>query len=89
MKKTAVIITAVIGTILILDLTKFGYSLVLFLMAGIIPGTDISFTPTQMMVLMTILGGMVIYWSFVLPTFRRYSAINVKSKRSTRQPQRA
>jgi hypothetical protein len=89
MKKAAIITTAILGTVLILNLTQFGYSLVLFLLAGIIPGTDISFTPTQMMVLMTILGGMVIYWSFVLPTFRRYSAVNVKQKRSTRQPQRA
>jgi len=89
MKKAAIITIALVGTILILNLTRFGYSLILFLLAGIIPGTDISLTPTQMMVLMAILGGMVIYWSFVLPTFRKYSALSVKSKRTTRQVQQA
>lgn len=87
MKKAAVITIVLVGSVYILNLTQFGYSLVLFLLAGIIPGTNISFTPTQMMVLMTILGGMVVYWSFVLPTIRKYSTTNIKSKRSTRQPQ--
>ncbi|MFZ2125210.1 MAG: hypothetical protein WA087_00305 [Candidatus Saccharimonadales bacterium] len=89
MKKTVIITVALLGTVLILNSNQFGYSLVLFLLAGIIPGTNISFTPTQMMVLMAILGGMVIYWGFVTPTIRKYSILSAKPKRSTRQPQQA
>ena len=49
MRKTAIILLLIGSALIILDSFNFAHSLALFLLAGIIPGTDISISAIDMM----------------------------------------
>lgn len=59
MKKTVAIIFTILSFILILDSMNAGHAVVMFFLAGIIPGTDISVSAEHMMQLCALLLGFV------------------------------
>ena len=60
MKKTIAIIFTILSFIFILDSLNFGHALMMFLLAGVIPGTDISISAGRMMEFFGLLIGLVI-----------------------------
>lgn len=58
--KTFTIIFVTLSVILILDSFNFGHALMLFVLAGIIPGTDIALSPVQTLELFALLTGIVV-----------------------------
>lgn len=83
MKKNITIACTIASFILILDSIGIGYMIMAFLFAGIIPGTNIALTPTQMLVLMIVLASMVITRTGVLPLLRKYKIIETKQTKFT------
>ena len=80
MKKNVTIICILASLILILDSFNAGYALMLFFCIGVIPGTDIILTPTQMLTLITMLTIVVITRVGILPILRKMSLSNIKTK---------
>jgi len=60
MKKNVTKICLGASLLIILDTIGFWHMLLMFLFAGIIPGTSIVISPNQMMILMILLAGIVI-----------------------------
>lgn len=60
MKKTFAIIFTVLSLILILDSMNAGYAITMFLLAGVIPGTNIAISAVQMLELFALLIGFVL-----------------------------
>lgn len=60
MKKTIVIICTVLSALMILDSMYAGEALMMFLLAGVIPGTNITISAQHMMEAFALLMGFVI-----------------------------
>lgn len=60
MKKTLSIVFICLSALLILDSANFGHALMLFVLAGIVPGTNLVMSPSQMLELFSLLIGIVI-----------------------------
>jgi hypothetical protein len=59
MKKTLTFIFLTLSMIMILDSINFGHSLMMFLLAGIIPGTTVILSADQMLVFFAAVTGFV------------------------------
>lgn len=59
MQKTLAIIFISLSSLIILDSLDFGHALMLFLFAGVIPGTSITLSPVQTLELFALLIGVV------------------------------
>lgn len=57
MKKTTAIILTIFSLILILDSMSFGHAIAMFLLAGIIPGTNIIISGGQMLTFFALMIG--------------------------------
>ena len=62
MKKFITIFCIVASLLLILDSLNFGYALMTFLFAGIVPGVNIQLSPEEMSVLFTVSVILVVIW---------------------------
>jgi hypothetical protein len=82
-KKNISIACTIASLILILDSIGIWNMFMMFLFAGIIPGTNIALTPTQMLVLIIILTSIVITKTGVLPLLRKFNLINTKQNKLT------
>jgi len=60
MKKTAAIIFTALSLLMILDSFNFGHALMMFYLAGIIPGTNIALSAAQMLEFFAIVAGFVV-----------------------------
>lgn len=60
MKKAVTIIFTILSAILILDSMNAGHAIALFMLAGIIPGTNIALNADRMLELFTLLLGFVL-----------------------------
>ena len=60
MKKSLTIIFTILSAVLILDSMNAGYAIAMFLLAGIVPGTNIVVSADQMLVLFVMLFGFVL-----------------------------
>jgi len=60
MKKTSAIILTVLSLLLILDSFNFGHALMMFYLAGVIPGTSIILDGSQMLELFAIIAGFIV-----------------------------
>ena len=85
MKKKIIIFCNIASLILILASIHAGDMILMFLFAGIIPGTNIRLAPIQMLGLMSVLASLVIFYIIVLPLARKLSAINTKQNLTTRR----
>jgi len=83
MKRFIIIACNVVSLLIILDVIGAGHMVMMFLFVGIIPGTDSSLTPAQMLALMTSLATLVIAWFGVFPILRKIKASNVKQNQLT------
>jgi hypothetical protein len=89
MKKNITIACTAASLLLILDSFGMGYKVMLFLLVGIIPGTNIALSPIEMLVLMTALTSIVITRVGILPLVKKYSVTNVvNAKRSKLTPKK-
>lgn len=91
-KKVIVIACLVASLLIFLATIDIVHALVMFLMAGVIPGTNIALSATQMLVIMVVLTGLAIYRFGVIPLRRRFEQqANVSKKRakSTRRLRQA
>ena len=59
MKKNIAIIITILSFILILDSMNAGYAIAMFLLAGIVPGTNIVLTADRMLEIIALLTGFV------------------------------
>ncbi len=57
MKKNITIVLTIVSAVLILDSLNIGHSLMMFLLAGVIPGTNIAIDGAQMLELFALLAG--------------------------------
>ena len=60
MKKTFTIIFTILSALLILDSMDVSHAIAMFLLAGIIPGTNIALNPDRMLELFALLIGFVL-----------------------------
>lgn len=60
MKKVIVYLALIGSLIIILSSFQFGHALAFFLLAGIIPGTDIIVSPSQMFTIIALIAGFAI-----------------------------
>jgi len=60
MKKTSAIILTTLSLLLILDSFNFGHALMMFYLAGVVPGTSIILNGTQMLELFAIIAGFIV-----------------------------
>jgi len=81
MKKTITIILTIASLGLIFDATHTGDKIMMFLFAGIIPGTNSALTPDQRLMFMAISASVVIAWSVVLPLVRKFEAYIAKQNK--------
>jgi hypothetical protein len=69
--KKVITLSALVGSlIIILSSFQFGHALAYFLLAGIIPGTDIVVSPSQMLVILALVAGFAIA-RLMTPPLRR------------------
>ena len=59
MRKTIIILTTALSGLMILDSLQIGHAITMFLLAGIIPGTNIVLSPTVTLELFALLLGFV------------------------------
>lgn len=68
MVKKVIVITCLIASLLIfLDTIDIVHGLVMFLLAGVIPGTNIALTPNQMLIFMLVLIALATYRFVAMP----------------------
>jgi len=60
MKKTATIILTALSLLMILDSFNFGHALMMFYLAGVIPGTNFALDAAQMLEFFAIIAGFVV-----------------------------
>lgn len=60
MKKTTAIILTLLSLVLILDSFNFGHALMMFYLAGLIPGTNIALSASQMLELFAVAAGFTV-----------------------------
>lgn len=60
MKKSIAIAFIIMSLLLILDSFDFSHTLMMFLLAGIIPGTNIAINGTQMLQIFAVAGGFTV-----------------------------
>ena len=60
MKKTIAIILTIFSLLLILDSFNFGHALMMFYLAGVIPGTNLILNATQMLQLFAGIAGFIV-----------------------------
>ncbi|MFZ1301351.1 MAG: hypothetical protein WAQ27_02095 [Candidatus Microsaccharimonas sp.] len=60
MKKTITIILITLSLLLILDSIDFSHALMMFILAGVIPGTNITIDASQMLWLFAMIGGFIV-----------------------------
>jgi len=60
MKKSITIIFTILSLLLILDSINFSHVLMMFLLAGVIPGTNITISGTQMLEIFAIIAGFIV-----------------------------
>ncbi|MCX6728432.1 MAG: hypothetical protein NTV39_01525 [Candidatus Saccharibacteria bacterium] len=60
MRKYLTVFFLISSLLIILDSIHFGYALMMFFFAGIIPGTNLQLTPEEMLILYVIAAGIVV-----------------------------
>jgi len=60
MKQTIAIIITIFSLLLILDSFNFGHALMMFYLAGVIPGTNVILDGAQMLELFAIIAGFIV-----------------------------
>lgn len=60
MKKSIAIILTIFSLLLILDSLDFGHALMMFLLAGVIPGTNIAISGAQMLQVFAVIAGFTV-----------------------------
>ena len=60
MKKTAAIILTALSLLMILDSFNFGHALMMFLLAGVIPGTNIAIDGARMLEFFALIAGFTV-----------------------------
>lgn len=80
-KKVIVIACLAASLLIFLTTIDFVHGLIMFLMAGIIPGTSIILSGTQMLIIIAILSGLAVYQFGVRLTLYRLSQHPVSSKK--------
>jgi len=79
MKKTITLTAIIISLLIIFEVTNFGQSLLLFLLAGVIPGTNIALPAT------TVLIGIIVTLCLVIISIALFNATRIiSSNRLTR-----
>lgn len=80
MKKTISILCTIASLALICDASNLGHKLMMFLLAGIVPGTNIVFSGDQMLALISTLAGIIFIIFIAMPIIHKFSLINAKQK---------
>jgi hypothetical protein len=89
MVRKVIIIACLAASLLIfLDTIDIVHGLVMFLLAGIIPGTNIVLSATQMLVVMIVLTGLAIYRFAVTPLRRKLEQLAADKKRAVKSTRR-
>lgn len=72
MKNTITIIAIILSLLLILDSFNFSHALMVFYLAGVIPGTNIAIGAAQMLELFALIGGFTVarVTSYVIRSFK-------------------
>lgn len=78
MKKTIAIIFTLLSLLIILDSVNFGHALMMFLLAGVIPGTNITMNGEQMLEFTVLVAGFI-FARITTYVFRNLLSRNVKS----------
>ena len=84
MQKTIAIILTILSFILILDSMNAGHALTMFLLAGIIPGTNVAINANQMLEVFSLLLGFALARITIRLTqlFIKYRASEIEAIRS-------
>ena len=86
MKKNVTIICLVASLVLILDTIGAWHMFMMFLFVGVIPGTNIALSPTQMIIIIEMLAGAVFMQVCLLPIMDRLGRPTTKpSQRKIRR----
>ena len=89
MVKKVIIIACLAASLLIFLATiDIVHGLIMFLMAGVIPGTNIALSATQMLVIMAILTGLAAYQFGVIPLRRKLEQQAADKKRAIKPTRR-
>jgi len=80
MKKTISILCTIASFALICDAANLGHKLMMFLLAGIVPGTNIILSGDQMLALVCMLAGLVFVIFIAMPIIHKLFLINTKQK---------
>jgi hypothetical protein len=83
MKKKIAIICNVASLIIILYSVGAGYKIMMFLLAGIIPGTNIALSSTQMLILIIVLISAILARVGALPLLHKFNLTNTKRTKLT------
>ena len=78
MKRNTTIILNIASLLIICDAIGIGFKLIVFLFAGVIPFTNITLSPTQMMYLMAISFCLVVSRVGIMPLIKRVLPISTK-----------
>lgn len=80
MKKTITIILTILSLLLILDSVNFSHALMMFLLAGVIPGTNIAIDGAQMLEFVALVAGFIVarLTAFVIRSSRSHVAPALK-----------
>lgn len=72
MKNTITIIASILSLLIILDCLNFRHALIIFYLAGVIPGTDIAIGAAQMLQLFAFVGGFTVarVMSYIMRSFK-------------------
>jgi hypothetical protein len=81
MKKNLTVFFLVSSLLIILDSLHFGYGLMMFFFAGIIPGTNLQLTPEQMLALYIIASAFIVI-RMKPQLLHKLNAIFIKQTRS-------
>jgi hypothetical protein len=77
MKKTVATILTILSLLLILDSFNFGHALMMFYLAGIIPGTNIAIDAVQMLQFFALISGFTLarVLTYAVRSFKPYLAL--------------
>lgn len=78
MKNTITVIAIILSLLLILDSFNFGHALMVFYLAGVIPGTNIAIDAARMLELFALIGGFTVarVMSYVIRSFKPSIALS-------------
>ncbi len=85
LQKTIITISLLGSLLILLDVINFSQSVMLFIFVGLVPGTNLVVSPTDMMAIMVIAGILVIGRSVIWPKYIKLASKQIPTKKLVTQ----